>query len=68
MKEVYYKGIKTLMVMTIPAIKKGTPPSYSERGKRQYAENMCYIGIPFSKIVPIKEIEYRDPNEKKSNS
>ncbi len=57
MKEVFYKGVKTLMVFTLPAIKKGMPPNYSEKGKRQYAQDMCYIGEPFHKIVELKEVK-----------
>ena len=57
MKDVYYKGVKTLMVYFIPAICKGIPPKYRDKGKRQYPQDMCYIGQPFNKIVEYKEVK-----------
>ena len=56
MIRVLYKGINTLMVYFIPAIRKGIPPNYADKGKRQYPENMCYLGVPFHKIVSYKDI------------
>lgn len=49
MKEVYYKGVKTLMVYFIPKI--------TSKGDRQYPQDMCYIGEPFHKIVEYKEVK-----------
>ena len=55
--DVKYNGVETLLVYIIPAICKGIPPKYKDKGKKQYPEDMCYIGQPFNTIVKYKDIK-----------
>lgn len=57
MIRVKYKGIETLLVYFIPAICKGIPPKYKDKGKKQYPKDMVYLGQPFNRIVSVKDIK-----------
>lgn len=54
MQFVKYKNKEVLLVYILPA----KMTLGSNKGKKQYNEEMAYIGIPFSKIVKIKDLSY----------